>query len=298
MISERTAFQLVAAMAILVALVVAPAAARTISTTGATVYVGEEDIAFAGAFGAGPVTQIVHYSDLTTGAIDKTIQANAAGNITELARTAIGTTTGPYYVFDAAGDPTNRATALGYIIVQNPQATLGVVLSVNTLESIDGKSVTRSTPVAFKLTNNLNGLAGAGAAMNIEVILPGGGVTTQFGNQILSGIAVNGTTALANPVDLSNVEAGTYTAVAKWPSGSDFYGKGFDSNAVTFEVLIHIACHYVQQGQRRPRQQFHRDDHRRVGPDLPAVHQAGHNPWQHRVSVYCSRPERRGRWCR
>ncbi|KUK99230.1 MAG: hypothetical protein XE11_2769, partial [Methanomicrobiales archaeon 53_19] len=96
----------------------------------------------------------------------------------------------------------------------------------------------RSTPVAFKLTNNLNGLAGAGAAMNIEVTLPGGGVTTQFGGQILSGIAVNGTTALVNPVDLSTAAAGTYTAVAKWPAASDFYGKGYDSNAVTFEVVI------------------------------------------------------------
>ena len=237
MISERTAFQLVAAVAILIALAAAPAAAREI-TTGGTVYVGEEEIAFAGAFGVGPVTRIVHYSDPAAGVIDKTIQADAAGNITELSRTAIGTTTGSYYVFDAAGDPANLATALGYIIIQNPQATLGVVLSNAQQESVDGKSVTRSTPVAFKLTNNFNGLAGTGAAMNVEVTLPGGGVTTQFGGQTLSGIAVNGTTALANPVDLSTAAAGTYTAIAKWPTASDFYGKGFDSNAVTFEVAI------------------------------------------------------------
>ena len=237
MISERTAFLVIVTMALLVALAVAPAAAREILDSGNTVYVGEEDIAFAGAFGVGPVTQIVHYSDPTAGTIDKTIQADAVGNITELTKTTIGTTTGPYYVFDAAGDPTDRATALGYINVQNPQATLAVVLSANTQESIDGKSVARATPVAFKLLNNLNGLAGTGAAMNIEVILPGGGVTTQFGGQTLSGIAVNGTTALVNPVNLSTAAAGTYTAIAKWPGTSDFYGKGFDSNAVTFEVL-------------------------------------------------------------
>ncbi|PKL62412.1 MAG: PGF-CTERM sorting domain-containing protein [Methanomicrobiales archaeon HGW-Methanomicrobiales-2] len=229
---------MVIAMVLVAALVVAPAAAREIAASGNTVYVGEEDISFnAVAFGAGPVTQIVHYSDPTAGAIDKTIQADVAGNITELTKTAIGTTTGPYYVFDAAGDPTNRTTALGYINIQNPQATLGVVLSNSPQESVDGKSVTRTSDVAFKLTNNLNGLATSGAAMNIEVTLPGGGVTTQFGGQTLSGIAVNGTTALVNPVNLSTAAAGTYTAVAKWPSGSDFYGKGFDSNAVTFEVL-------------------------------------------------------------
>ncbi|WP_214041603.1 MEMAR_RS02690 family S-layer glycoprotein [Methanoculleus sp.] len=228
---------MVVAMVLAAALVVAPAAARTIETSGSTVYVGEENINFAAALGGEDVTQIVHYSDPTAGAIDKTIAA-ADGTITELTKTAVGTTTGPYYVFTAAGDPTDRTTAEGYVNVQIPDATLDVVLSVNPQESVNGKSVTRDSPVAFKLTNNLNGFTGDSAVMRIEVTLPGGGVTTQFGGQeTLDSIAVNGTTALVNPIDLENAEAGTYTALAKWPGGSDFYGKGFDSNTVTFEVL-------------------------------------------------------------
>ncbi|KAF5046527.1 hypothetical protein DSECCO2_469830 [anaerobic digester metagenome] len=227
---------MVVAMVLAAALVVAPAAARVVSSSGTTVYVGEEQLNFAGFGASGQVDQLVHFTNFGDRSIDKTIQADSVGNITELTRAAVGTTTGPYYVFAVGEDP-STATPAGYVNVQYPDATLGVVLSSNTQESVDGKSVTRETPVAFKLTNNLNGLAGTGATMRIEVTLPGGGVTTQFGNQPLGSIAVNGTTALVNPVDLANAEAGTYTAIAKWPSGSDFYGKDFDSNSVTFEVL-------------------------------------------------------------
>ena len=228
---------MVVAMVLAAALVVAPVAARSISisTSGTTVYVGEENLNFGSAFGTAPVTQLVHYSDPTAGAIDKTILADASGNITELTKAAIGTTTGPYYVFNASGSPTDRATSTGYVNIQNPQATLDVVLDANRQESVNAKSITRATPVAFKLTNNLNGLAGTGSAMQIEVTMPGGGVTTNFG-QNLKGIVVNGATVVKGPVSLTNAETGTYTAIAKWPSGTDFYGKGFDSNTVTFEV--------------------------------------------------------------
>ncbi|MCC7554936.1 MAG: DUF3821 domain-containing protein [Methanoculleus marisnigri] len=226
---------MVVAMVLAAALVVAPAAARTVAASGNTVYVGEEQI----NFGFDPVAnQIVHYSDPTAGAIDKTIAA-PGGTIVELTKTAVGTTTGPYYVFNSSGDPTDRTTASGYVNVQIPEATLGVVLDQGARqESVDGKSVTRESNLAFKLTNNLNGLEGEGATMRIEVTMPGGGVTTNFGGQPdLDDIEVNGTTALVAPVTLANAEAGTYTAIAKWPSGSDFYGKGFDTNTVTFEVL-------------------------------------------------------------
>ncbi|KUK59964.1 MAG: hypothetical protein XD82_1736 [Methanoculleus marisnigri] len=229
---------MVIAMVLVAALVVAPAAAaRTIAASGDTVYVGEVDISFAFDPAA---TQIVHYSDPSAGVIDKTIPASG-GVISELTRTDIGTTTGPYYVFNAApgSDPTNRSTASGYVNVQIPSVTLGVVLnkSLPTLESVDGKSVTRTSDVAFRLVNNLNGFAPAGTPIRVDVTLPGGGVTHDFGGQNMAAIALNGTTRVLNPVTLNDAAAGTYTVQAKWGSGSTFYGKGFDSNAVTFEVL-------------------------------------------------------------
>ncbi|MCE5337290.1 MAG: PGF-CTERM sorting domain-containing protein [Methanomicrobiaceae archaeon] len=220
-------------MVLAAALVVAPAvAARTITTTGANAFVGEEDLSFTAVPAGETVIQWVHYSDPTAGTIDKTLTATN-GVITELNK---GIPTGSYYVFTdaAAADPANRLTAAGYVNVQNPEVTIDVVLNDSRKDSVNAKSVTRDNELAFKLTNNLNNFPGK---MNIEVTLPGGGVTTQFGGQTLSGVDANGTTLYQGPVVLTDVAAGTYTAVAKWPAASDFYGKGFDSNSVTFEVL-------------------------------------------------------------
>jgi len=221
---------IVVAMLLAAALVVTPvAAARTIATSGDTVYVGEENIAFTFE---PAVTQIVHYSDPTSGAIDKTILASG-GVIPELTSTAVGTVTGPYYVFNAAGDPTNRSTASGYVNVQYPSVVLDVVLNSSQKDSVAGKSVTRDNLLDFKLTDNI---VIPTATIKIEVTMPGGGTTTEFGGQTLSAINLTGATRYIGAVNLSTAEAGTYTAIAKWPSASDFYGKGFDSNTVTFEV--------------------------------------------------------------
>ncbi len=230
--SERTAFLLAIATILLAALIVAPAAARTISSNGADVYVGEEDLGFTYNVPVGEtVTQWVHYYDITAGNVDRIISATADGNISELAG---GIPTGTYYVFTAAGDPANRSTAAGYVNVLVPDATLDVVLNTSQRDSVNGKTVTRDALLDFKVMNNLNGLPGA--VMNIEVTLPGGGVTTEFGGQALSGIPVDGTTRYVGTVNLTDVSGGTYTAQAKWPAGSDFYDKGYDSNTVTFEV--------------------------------------------------------------
>ncbi|MDI3507286.1 MAG: hypothetical protein PWQ69_1266 [Methanomicrobiaceae archaeon] len=223
---------MVVAMLLAAALVVAPAAAgtRNVTNSGATVYVGEENVTLGFALDA---TQIVHYSDPTAGAIDKTISLAPNGTIPELTRTAVGTVTGPYYVFNASGDLTDRSEALGYVNVQYPEVALDVVLNTSQKDSVAGKSVTRDNLLDFKLTDNIIGLPDT---INIEVTMPGGGTTTKFGGQPLSAINLTGATSYIGAVNLSTAEAGTYTAIAKWPSASDFYGKGFDSNTVTFEV--------------------------------------------------------------
>lgn len=235
---------MVVAMLLVAALVVAPAAAaRTVTENGTTIYVGEENInfapgsgttPFAAGFSSGDVKRLVHYSDPSAGAVDKTINAALNGNITELTKTAVGTTTGTYYVF-TSGDTADRNAAVGSVNIQYPDVALDVVLSSSPKDSVNGKSVTRDNELTFKLTNNIVGLTEA--TMNIEVTLPGGGVTTEFGGQTLKPVSVTGETEYKGPIDLTNAEAGTYSAIAKWPSTSDFYGKGFDSKAVTFEVL-------------------------------------------------------------
>ena len=155
MISERVVFPAIVTMVLLAALVVAPvAAARTITTTGASAYVGEEDLTFTAVPLGETVMQWIHYSDPTAGTIDKTLTA-AAGVIDELGK---GIPTGSYYVFTDApvADPSDRATAAGYVNVQTPQATLDVVLNTSHMDSVNGKTVTRSTVLDFRLGNNVD----------------------------------------------------------------------------------------------------------------------------------------------
>ncbi len=240
MISERTAFPMVVTMVLLAALVVAPAAARVDINTlepGDTVYVGEENLVFGPAFGPEPVTILVHFSDPSSGQIDRTIRVSPPF---ELTRSDFGTTTGTYYAFNQTADVITPANAAGHIFINIPSVTLDVVLNASRMDSVDGKSVTRDNVLDFKVLNNLVGFAGVAGAptMNIEATLPGGGVTTQFGGLDLRGIPADGTTVYRGGVNLADALAGTYTAQAKWPATSDFYGKGFDSNVVTFEVVV------------------------------------------------------------
>ena len=210
---------MIVAMILAAALVVAPAAARAVTTTGSVIFIGEENLNVDAIANGAP--RLVHYSSVQDQTVDDEIIVTN-GNITEVKK---GIKTGNYY------DPASTAN---YVIVRSPEATVDVVLNDSRKDSLVGKSVTRNTAVAFKLTNNL--VAAANATMNIEVTLPGGGVVTTFDGEPLKDIPADGTT-LYVPVGLANAAAGTYTVQAKWPSTSDFYGKGFDSNAGSFEVL-------------------------------------------------------------
>ena len=233
---------MVVAMLLAAALVVAPAAARTISTNGTTIYVGEKNLDLSGLGGAADGT-LVFYSSVSSpnsATIGKTIAV--PGNTFELTAPDVGDSTGAWYFFDSTntGSITNPSAATGYVLVQKPQVTLDVVLndSLPILESVNGKSVTRATPLAFRLVNNLNGFAPTGTKAKIDVTTPSGATTFQFGGRYLdaNNITLNGTSLVIGPIDLSTAEAGTYTAQVKWPDTSDFYNKGFDSNTVTFDV--------------------------------------------------------------
>jgi len=230
---------MVVAMLLVAALVVAPAAAARTVSSGDTVYVGEEKLSFDATFvDSGNITKLVHYSDPSAGTVDKTIMVTPPF---ELTKSDVGTTTGEYYAFNGTTSTALRDQSSGKVDIQIPTTKLDVMLAAgNGKDSVDGKSVTRKDSLFFKLENNLHGfkeLTGTAYNMSIDVTLPGGGVTNMpFGENFKENIAVNGTTYESRPLDLSKAEAGTYTAVAKWPKDADFYDKGFDSNAVTFEV--------------------------------------------------------------
>ena len=220
----------VLAVVLLVALVIVPAVAgRAITTAGTNVFVGEENLDFTGGDFTG-TTQLVHYTGkVGESSIDKTIMLSAGK-----ADLTGGIPTGSYYAIGSL-HPT-----VTYVNVQFPEVKLDVVLSNSRSDSVNGKSVTRNIILDFKLMNNLNGLPNG--VMNIEVTLPDGRKTTQFGGQALNNIPVSGYTVYKGAIVLTDVSPGIYIAVAKWPSTSDFYGKGFDSASVAFEVVAPITA--------------------------------------------------------
>lgn len=220
MISERMAFPMVVTMVLLAALVVAPAAARTITTNGAGIFIGEENLDFAGDFAG--TTQLVHYTGIVgQSSIDKSLTLSS-GILSELFK---GIPTGNYY------DPANT---LHYINVQNPEATLDVMLNSSPRDSVNGKSINRGTSLDFKFYSNVN----TGAMANVELTLPSGGVVTVYNNTALWFSANGQTQYIPGIIFGQDAEVGTYTAAAKWARSSDFFGKGFDSRFVTFEVRL------------------------------------------------------------
>ncbi|RXE55739.1 hypothetical protein ABH15_05770 [Methanoculleus taiwanensis] len=214
-----------------VSLMVAPAAARAVAS-GNTVYVGEEGLDLSGIAG---ITRLVHYSDFTAGAADNIIDVPVATDF-DLTATDAGGITGTYYAWNAggliAGNP--------FVVVKVPNVTLDVVLNNSRSDSVNGKSVSRDTVLAFELQNNVGGLYAtpAIATMDIEITTPGGGKLTQFGGVSTAAVPINASKIYVGGMSLSGVEAGTYTAVAKWTNNpaTGLKDKGFDSNSVSFQV--------------------------------------------------------------
>ena len=222
---------MVVAMVLVAALVVAPAAARTIDTSGTVIYVGEENLNFD--LGV-EVSSLSHFSG------DSEDNVIIVGDPFNLNAVDVDGVFGTYFVNGDTGNPS--------VIIRNPSVVLDVMLAQEGVassalrESVNSRTVTRTNDVVFKLTNNLVGFTQSDDVVagtnniSIDVTLPGGGVTRQLAGVSLANIVANGTTFYSNDVALQNLEAGTYTAQAKWPSAADFYGKGFDSNTVTFEL--------------------------------------------------------------
>jgi len=222
---------IVVAMILAAALVVTPvAAARTITTNGTNVFVGEEQLTFTTDFGG--VTELRHYTgDPGKSSTDKTISVATGGIVNEILK---GIPTGSYYAVGPGIVPVTDPAAV-YVNIQNPESTLDIMLSSSPQDSVNGKSITRGTGLDFKFYSNVDIIGGN--TTNVELTLPGGGVVTNYNGTPLTFNASGQTQYIRNVIFGQNAEAGTYTAVAKWDRGTDFFGKGYDSKAVTFEVL-------------------------------------------------------------
>lgn len=256
---------MVVAMLLVAALVVAPAAAdRTIEKSGATVFIGEKNVNLNPVFGLdeegeGQMVTLVYYSSITTsdskriGTIQKTVTVPDTKNF-ELTATDFGSSTGQWYGFTqvnaAAGleDLTDKPS----ILVQKPSVTLNVKLAKDgkvTTDSVDGKTVTRNSQIAFELEHNLGIGLDDPFKIDVEVTTPNGGKLNELGKKFgtetpvpLKNLRLTGQKNTTDAISLEGMDAGTYTAIAKWPSkteilGSDFYDKGYNSNTVNFEIL-------------------------------------------------------------
>ncbi|HUK93156.1 MAG TPA: hypothetical protein VLU98_03880, partial [Methanomicrobiales archaeon] len=172
------------------------------------------------------------------------------------------------YNASAPASQAAKTNANNSIQIQHADVTLDAVLNNSHTDSIATKSVTRDNLIAFKLITTYAGnyykyskpgQSGTpngfnySAMINIELTTPGGGKVTTFGNNAvdLSNLALIGSVMYSDSlpqfsdvsggsgtsVDLTGVEAGTYSATAKWTTAMPWYNLESNSNAVTFTVL-------------------------------------------------------------
>jgi len=221
---------MVVAMLLVAALVVAPVAAapRPPISPGGTIYVGEENLDLSTIFDT-PSGTLVYAPGESN---QKSIRVGDINSF-DLLSTSVGGTAGYWYAYNATTAPAkDGAGSVGNVYIEVPSSSLGVVLGTSTT-SVDGKSVTRGQSISFRLTNNLEGIAGA--EMDIEVTTPGGGTVTTFEGVNLSRLAV--TTKNSPTINLTDAVTGTYTAKGVLKDVDKVSGStGFDTNVVTFEV--------------------------------------------------------------
>ena len=137
-----------------------------------------------------------------------------------------------------------------YIYIRDADVGLDVVLANSHTDSLNGDSVTRDTDISFKLVSNFaSSYYTAGnthyAQVNIQITTPGGATVSIFGGNAVNLENINLSDIVMytdqipglDPISLSGVEPGTYTAVAAWADTMPWYNQEPDSNAVNFTVV-------------------------------------------------------------
>src|SRR5690606_137696 len=146
-------------------------------------------------------------------------QTISVGNtsVFELTASDFGTTTGAWYAFNGSNDGplTNQGKSNGYILVQKPSVKLNVKLAKDgkvTTDSVDGKTVTRNSQIAFELEHNLGIGLDDPFKIDVEVTTPNGGKLTTFGenNVPLKNLRLTGQKNTTEIISLKNQDAGTY----------------------------------------------------------------------------------------
>ncbi|NVO66658.1 MEMAR_RS02690 family S-layer glycoprotein [Methanofollis tationis] len=130
------------------------------------------------------------------------------------------------------------------IYIRDPTVSFNAVLQDDVTSSIAGKTVTKNTVIAFRFDATEVGtyLTGADVAtVNVEIVTPGGGTIRQINNatgvpQVFMDLRLDAPRTYFNNIDISQLEAGTYTAKAVWATPQGFADYATDSNSVSFTV--------------------------------------------------------------
>jgi PGF-CTERM protein len=231
---------MVVAMLLVAALVVAPAAARTIEeSTGATIYVGEKNLNLNEVFGAGAEEDgisgyLAHFSGKLS---DRTVVGTPikVDNSAEfdLTAAAVGDNVGLWYAFKSSA-AIYDGESVGNVFIDKPSRTLRVLLGNEGTTSVDGQTVTRSSSIRFRIDHNLAGLGGDDyGTMQVRVTQPDDSTVDSLGGESLD-IELTGQWNQTVAISLEGLPLGTYTAKAVWPTDSADLG---DSNSVSFEIV-------------------------------------------------------------
>ncbi|MDD1658220.1 MAG: PGF-CTERM sorting domain-containing protein [Methanomicrobiales archaeon] len=245
----KSKISLVLAAIVLVALLAAPAAARGASiktiVPGDTIFVYETglDLTALGFAGAAGDALNKYVDDDPLKALITEIPVTDFTSFDVLA-SQVGSDYGIYYAAPGgvAGANTVRIRAM--------TATLGLVLNASHVDSVDGKSVTRDTKIAFKVGSQYGSLYRDNvpvyhAKVDIEITTPGGAKVREFQDVVLSNFNLTSAefytdtgplnTGLGN-ISLTGAEAGTYSALIKF-NVTPFTNQAPNSNTVTWTVL-------------------------------------------------------------
>jgi PGF-CTERM protein len=239
-VSMKSITKLMIVAVIAIALLAAPSAAvrqdANNLTSGDVIFVYERGLDLTDL--NTDITALAYYSDLLSGSPDNVITVGAdrasfnilAGDVGEFYNKL-------YYALDGAGNRTSS-----YVNIKKADVKLDVRIN-GTSDSVNGKTVTATTELAFKITNNIgtafNGTVKPTAQQcYIEITTPGGGKIQAVGDANFQVINLTASEIILSDraFSMDGFEAGTYSAIVKFGSASDFYNKDVGANTVTFDV--------------------------------------------------------------